>query len=150
MRRNNQVKLDRNAAAIMSHLRRNSRLALMEISRIEGIPETTLFDRLKSLEKTIIKYCALPDFRKLGFPIRLYLVLSAKSRAFSEDEKSLLLGKKGINNVYVDASGSIIADLIMQDMAEADSLLAELRLDENICLDAHFILEELEIEKFCP
>ena len=64
---------------ILAELRRNSRATLVEIGRKTRVPVATVFDRIVKLEKSAIaRNVMLLDFARLGFPVRMQYLFTAK------------------------------------------------------------------------
>ena len=70
------MELDEKGLLILSHFRSNARKNLTKISKQTGIPVSTIFDKLKMYESSIIKkHTALLDFQKLGYDIRVDFIV---------------------------------------------------------------------------
>jgi DNA-binding Lrp family transcriptional regulator len=63
---------DKKDLEIISCLRQNSRQSLKDISKVVGLPISTIYDRLKKLEdnKLILKYTILLNFKQMAYPIK--------------------------------------------------------------------------------
>ena len=84
---------------ILQHIRTNARENLTTISRKTGIPVSTIFDRLKSHEQQfVIKFTALVDFAKLGYPLRANICLKVAPDS-RDGVKSYLLAHNRVNNL---------------------------------------------------
>lgn len=70
--------LDPKDFQIISCLRKNSRMHLTDIARKTSLPVSTVADRVKRLNRFVLKYTSLTDFSLLDHPIRIWFVLSAK------------------------------------------------------------------------
>ncbi|MBR9691938.1 winged helix-turn-helix transcriptional regulator, partial [Candidatus Woesearchaeota archaeon] len=61
---------------IIAYLRQNARMPLTKMSRKTQIPVSTIFDRLKMNENSlIVKHTSLLDFSKLGYNTRANITL---------------------------------------------------------------------------
>jgi len=61
---------------LLSHLRSNARKNLTNISKETGIPISTIFDKIRKYEGDVIKkFTSLLDFGKLGYDIRVSVML---------------------------------------------------------------------------
>ena len=70
-------KMNKKDLLIVSHLRRDGRTSLTELSKKTRIPISTIFDRLKQNKNNFIKkHTALIDFAKLGYNTRNNEVLN--------------------------------------------------------------------------
>lgn len=65
--------------AIIAHLRQNAREPMTIISKKTAIPISTIFDKLKDYEKSlIIKHTALLNFKKLGYDLKAHLLFKVR------------------------------------------------------------------------
>ncbi len=110
---------------IISNLRRNARQPLINISRQTRIPVSTLYDKIKRFESTIIKkYTALVDFEKLGFNIRLLILLKIKDE---EKFKQFLFKSKNVNSAFRISNGyDVILDCIFKYIKEMNNTIDQI------------------------
>ncbi len=140
-----------NELKVLRHIRNNARVKLSCISRAENIPETTVFDLLKKMEKTIIKRFAMvikPE--SVGYPIRLYAAVNANTSDKQKELIEILLCNRHVNNLYLAEHNTLLVDAVFRDVAQADSFLCTLKSAEAGDSEYVFITEELKTEKFCP
>ena len=111
---------------IIELLRKNSRLSITDISKILGIPDTTVHYRMKKINDIIKKYTVVLNYEKLG--LNLYLLRI-------EIEKYVLekITKEVIDNIYNDLSGK-------------KGTVCIFRSEENIF--AIMALKEISVEEF--
>ena len=70
---------------ILIELRKNSRTSLKKISKNLKMPISTVFERLKRLEKKYIKgYKTLIGFEETGFPIKVMLAVKVNNKQKKE------------------------------------------------------------------
>lgn len=131
---------------IISNLRRNARQPLINISRQTRIPVSTLYDKIKRFESTIIKkYTALVDFEKLGFNIRLLILLKIKDE---EKFKQFLFKSKNVNSAFRISNGyDVILDCIFKYIKEMNNTIDQI---EEFSTDKKvFYVSKVEVrEKF--
>ncbi len=113
---------------ILSHLRRDSRETLTNISKTTGIPTSTIFDRLKTQERTLIKrYTALLNFQKLGFKTRANIILRAGSESRGALE-NFLASHPSVNTLFkLSDEYDFLVEVIFRDGKDMDFFLQELR-----------------------
>lgn len=72
------MKLDKKDVQILKYLQHSSKISLKSLARKLSIPVTTLFARIKRMEKNgIIKgYKAIIDAKKLGFDVTAFVLVS--------------------------------------------------------------------------
>ena len=86
--------LDKKELIILAKLRENSRESLTRMSRKISIPVSTIYEKLKNYEKTVIKkHTSLLDFNKLGFGTRATIILKSKKEN-RENLKQFLIENK--------------------------------------------------------
>jgi len=72
--------------AILTQLRKDARMSLARISRETGMATSTVFDHYQQLAaEAIIKHVALPDFARLGYPLRKRFLVRTKDRRATLD-----------------------------------------------------------------
>lgn len=144
------VKLDKKELQIISYLRLNARNNLTKISRATGIPVSTIFDKIKSSyeARIIIKHTTLLDFSKLGYSLRVNMILRANS-SNKEDLKRFLLKNGSVNSIYKINNGyDFLVELVFKDLNELQGFSE--KIDEFKVKDKKefFILEDLKREAF--
>ena len=110
---------------IISHLRENSRKHLTNISKNVKVPVSTLFDRLKVYERDVIKkYTSIVDFSKLGYSIRINLLMKAR---LIDSMKKHLSNNPNVNSLFL-LSGryNMLAECIFKDMGTMDDFINDL------------------------
>lgn len=133
---------------IMSHLRRDSRLPLTEISKKTRIPVSTIFDRLKSNE-LIAKNTCLLNFSKIGYNIRANITLKV-DRADKDAIKEFLLKHHSVNSLYKINSGfDFMLEGVFRELKDLDLFVEDLerrfRIQDK---NSHFIIDDLKREAF--
>ncbi len=135
---------------ILSELRNNARESLTKMSRRTRIPISTLHDRIKTnLNDLIKKNCALIDFSKLGFPIRINLLIKVPSRR-KKEIADFLKNNFHVNTLLkVTNEFDFLAELIFKDIKSAGEFIDD--LEEKFEIEAekkYFIIDELKKEEF--
>ena len=135
---------------IISHLRKNARESLTKISKKTSIPVSTIFDRLKDFEDSLItKHTSLLDFSKLGFVTRANLTIKF-SKEHRKDAASFLQKHMHVNSLYKIANGyDYMAEVIFRDLCEFEKFNEDLeeRFDiEDIKM--FFIVDDIKREEF--
>jgi len=131
---------------ILNHIRKNSRQSLADISRKTRMPISTIFDKLKKLESTVIKrHVSLLNFSELSHNIMVNFSIKTKD---NEKAKVFLLNDKNVNSLYkVSPNFDFYAECIFRNMGELELFKDELaRL--NICFEDNFIVNEVKREIF--
>ena len=140
--------LDEKELKILVMLRQNARATLTEISRETDIPVSTVFDKLKKMEKKFhIRHTSLIDFSRLGKAIQVNF--SVKSDEQINEIISFLVENPNVNSVYRTNSGtSIYLECIFQNMMEFykfSDKLAKYKITEK---SEYHIIEEIKKEEF--
>ena len=135
---------------IIAALRHNARETLTNLSKSIKVPISTLYDRLKSHEKSIMtKHTTLLDFTKLGFNCRANIMLRT-CRNNREKLGSYLKAHPDINNLYKINNGyDFLAEGVFTNVKELEDFLEDLEskfeLEEK---KTHYIIEDIKREEF--
>ncbi len=132
---------------IISHLRRDARRPLTEISREIGLPTSTIFTKIKKIEEDyVIKHTSLIDFKQLDYPIRVNFAIKAKDRdkvlAFLNNNRSI----NSISSVMHDFD--FFVESVCRNMTELADFTSSLQDMDLEKLREHHIIEELKREEF--
>ncbi|MBT3406606.1 Lrp/AsnC family transcriptional regulator [Candidatus Woesearchaeota archaeon] len=134
---------------IMSHLRENSRKNLTKISKETKIAVSTIFDKIKKYEGGIIKkHTCILDFTKLGFDVRVKMILKCP-RPNRDEIQEFLVRHPRVNSVYKINNGyDFLIEGIFRHMKDLSEFTE--KLDGYKVKDRHeyFVLEDLKIESF--
>lgn len=135
-----KLRLDEKELMVLSELRKDSRQSLAEISRKTNIPVTTIFDKLKRLEaELIIKHTSFIDFSKIGFNIKVALLLKSNGK---EELENFLINHGNINLICaISADYDYFAEGIFKGMGELYNFIED---TEGIGAKkiAHYYIEE--------
>jgi len=131
----------------MSALRKNARQTLTNISKQTKIPVSTIYDRIKKHEKGIIKkHTSILDFSKIGYNIRLNLLLKIKEKEKFQD---FILKNMNINSVFkIEGDFNFAIDCIFKQMDEMQYFMEKLNQLGIIKKQTHFVTEEIIRENF--
>ena len=135
--------------AILTQLRNDARLSLAEVSRRTGIASSTVFDYYQDLfEEAVIKHAAMPDFKKLGYPLRKKFLVRGKQR----DKVLAWLKNHGlVNNLYRVDGWDAYFDAYFTDANELETFRETLAQElQPRSLQELDVLEELKHEAFMP
>ncbi|MBI3034498.1 Lrp/AsnC family transcriptional regulator [Candidatus Woesearchaeota archaeon] len=135
---------------ILSMLRGDCRMSLTDISRKTSIPVSTIYDRLKLFNRSIIKKnSALIDFSKIGYVVKthiLFCVERSQKEVFAD-----YLGKQhNVNSLYRINNGfDFLAEVLCRDINELELFMDTLQLKFKIKdKKTFFIISELKREAF--
>ena len=139
----------RKDAILMTYFRRNARENLTRISRYTHIPVSTIFDRLREFERTMIqKHTTLVDFKKLGFDIKINILFKV-NRDSRDAFREFLMTNENINSVFRINNGyDYLVEAIFKDMSDLQrfsELLDRFKIENKQEL---FVLEDLKREGF--
>ncbi|HLC58743.1 MAG TPA: Lrp/AsnC family transcriptional regulator [Candidatus Nanoarchaeia archaeon] len=142
--------IDKKQVIIISNLRRNARESLTRLSKKTSIPVSTIFEKLKVYESTIIKkHTCLINFASLGYNTTANIFLKV-SKIDKEKVKDYLTISKSLNSVYrVNNNYDFMAEAIFKDMKEAELFLEEIENKFDI-QDKYvsYIIDEIKKEDF--
>ncbi len=135
---------------VMAYLRQNARMKLTTLSRLTGMPVSTIFDRIRVNEGELIKkHTSLLDFAKLGFSTKANIMLriakqdKAEVREFLEKHQNINSLSK-INNGF-----DFLVEAIFRNINELEEFLE--CLDDKFSVksrEVHYIIDEIKREAF--
>lgn len=132
---------------LFSILRKNGRMTLTNISKETHMPVSTVFEKLRQYTGNIIKkYTVLLDFGKLGYTIRLSLVLKVGCK---DKLLQFLNTHHSVNNVYRINNGyDVLCEAVFRDIYTAESFLQALEEFSVVKMEVFYILEDVKREGF--
>lgn len=141
---------DKKDFKILKCLRNNSNSPITDISRSTGIPVTTIYDRMRSQEKSVIKkYTVLLDFQKLGYHSKMKVALKAK-RDDKENLLKYLLGHPGTNSISrIDLGYDYFIEMVFKSQNEAYMFLDD--IEQKFAIEqkhVFFVVDEIDRERF--
>jgi len=137
---------------LIAYLRRNARQTLTEISKKTRIPISTLYDKLRLQEKSVIlKHTTLLDFAMLGFNCRANILLKSE-REERDKLGSYLKVHPAINNLYKINNGfDFLAEGVFSNVKELEDFVDILEKTFPIAeKKMHYVIEDLKREEFMP
>lgn len=135
---------------IIKQLRQNARANLVAIASATNTPKSTVFDKIKKFEGSVIKrHTSIIDFSKLGFTARYIFLLKVDVSARNA-LRDFLLEHSCINNLHVTNSDfDFLFEAIFKNNKEMSDFKAELKLDFPILqIRQHELIEDLQREVF--
>ena len=135
---------------VLSKFRENSRASLTRLSKETKIPVSTIHDKIKDYKKkkVIDRHTTLLNFKKMGYDIRVNMLLTV-DKTQREKLKEFLQKKPKVNTLYRINNGyDFMVDLVLKNITELDQFTNEL---ENFNIKERkdlFIMEELKKEEF--
>ena len=135
---------------IIAHLRQDARMPLTTMSRKTNIPVSTIFDRLKANESSlIVKHTCLLDFNKLGYSVRANITFRVE-RDDKEKLKEFLLKNASVNSLYKINNGfDYLVECIFKQIKDMDSFMDDVENKFRIIdKQSFFIIEDLKKEEF--
>jgi DNA-binding Lrp family transcriptional regulator len=136
--------------ALISHLRTDARMTLTQLSRNTRIPVSTVFDRLRNYETSLItKHTSLLDFNKFGFFARATVILKVSKRHF-EGIREFLSTHPHVNSLYKINNGfDFLVEVIFTHVKELESFLEVLNsrfiIKQKV---VYYLLDEIKKEAF--
>ncbi len=134
---------------IITHLRKDGRASLTDLSRKTNIPVSTIFDRIKNNNDFIKRHTALIDFAKLGYNTRANILIKV-DREKREEVKEYLLGNLNVNSVYkINSNHDFMIDAVFRDIKEMEEF--QEHMDEKFKIKnkiVYYIIDELKKEEF--
>jgi DNA-binding Lrp family transcriptional regulator len=142
--------MDGKLKTIIASFRNNARENLTTASRKIRIPISTIYDKLRRLESSIItKYVTLLDFRALGYGLKLHTVLKVNPK-YKDQVKGFLEHHPRINSVYAISNDyDYMVEVILKDIVEVTQFHTQLNQIGGIEEKKDFyIVEDIQKEAF--
>lgn len=135
---------------IITNLRKDARMPLTKMSKETGIPVSTIFDRLRSHEESlIIKHTSILNFTRLGYDAVVNIIFKVDKKD-KEDMKQHLIKHESINSIYKINNGfDFMVEGIFKKLIDMEEFIECLEDKYNI-LDKKFffIINVLAKESF--
>ena len=142
--------MDNKDLFVLAALREDARMSFAEMSKRTGIPQSTLFDRVRVNEGGVIKkHTSLIDFEKLGFGT----IVKIAVKADKNDRAALqnfLISNRNINSVYrINNEFDFFFEGIFKNMNDLrcfkEEMISKFKLEAETMF---YIIEELKREDF--
>lgn len=135
---------------ILSCLRQNARMKLTKMSMITKIPVSTLFDKIKTYEGSLIrKHTVLVKFDKFGYQAKALIVFST-SKENRQKLSDLLTNHSSVNSLYrINNGWDFMAEVILPGVREVEDFIEG--IEEKVKLKSmktFYIIEEIKKEEF--
>lgn len=146
------TKNSKNAMAVLSVLRQNSRASLTEISKKTKIPISTIHEMLK--RQTVIRqYTCILNYESIGFSTRAKILLKA-AKTNKPALIEYLMSHFNVNSLYKVNSGyDLLVEAAFPGIKDMEEFLEALECDFKVrSKQVYYIIDELAKEKFmvCP
>ncbi len=135
---------------ILSSLRQDARMSLTRMSKRTSIPISTIFDRLRLHEKTVIKkHTSLIDFEKLGFSTRANVCLKA-SKHKRDELRDYLVKHQNINTVLKINNGyDFLIEVIFRSIKDLEEFLEHIEERFEVSeRKVFYLIEDIKKEGF--
>ncbi|MEM4756249.1 MAG: Lrp/AsnC family transcriptional regulator [Candidatus Woesearchaeota archaeon] len=141
--------MEKKEILFLANLRKNARKNLTTLSRLTGIPVSTLFEKLKRYEGNLIKkHVSIIDFTKLGFHVRAYIALKVHKQE-RDKLRSFLEHSPLLNCLYRITNGyDFLLEALFKNISEFQDFLDELDNFKIQAKQQFYILEEIKRESF--
>ena len=133
---------------IITHLRKNARETLTNLSKKTGIPISTIYENLKR-NKVIDKHTCLLDFNKLGFNT-IAKILFKVNKDSREELQEYLAKHQNTNNVYKINNGyDYLVESVFKNIKDVQDFLETVEekypIEEK---EVYYVIEEVKREEF--
>lgn len=135
---------------ILNELRKNARISLLEVAKKTDIPLSTVYDKVNSYERGIIKkHTSIVDFSSIGYNARkiVALKINKESRQKIHD---FLANHPNINSLYRINSGfDYLAEIVARDPGKIKDILEDLEAQKGVLsITGYDIIDDLKREAF--
>lgn len=142
--------MNRKDLLIMAHLRKDARISLTNMSKATNIPVSTIYDRIKMHEKSVIrKHTTLLDFSRLGYNTRANIILKLE-REHREAIKEHLINHPHVNSLYKINNGyDYMVECIFRNMKDLHEFIEILdqRFKIQTCKE-YYVINDIKREAF--
>jgi Lrp/AsnC family transcriptional regulator, regulator for asnA, asnC and gidA len=149
-KQNSFKKMDPKDLLFIAHLRKNARETLTNISKHTSIPISTLYDRLRVHESSIIKkHTTLLDFEKLGYSCKAKIILGVDRQERQKIEE-YLMKHMNVNSLFKINNGyDYLIEGIFSNIKDVDDFVNSLQ-DKFKILEqkTFFVLNDIKREGF--
>lgn len=137
------MKLSNDEWILLSHLRNDSRKSLVKIADETNMPLSTVYEKLRQFERDFIKkHTSIVDFKKLGYMVRINMVLKVKKDQ-REDLHNYLINEKRINSIYrVNSNNDFMVECLFKDYQEYKEFNEE--IDEKFVIENKHVFHLIE------
>ena len=135
---------------VLACLRQNPRQTLKEMSKATQVPISTIYDRIKYFEKSIVtRHTTIIDFSKLGFHTRAHIALKV-SKEQREDMKEFLTKHLNINSVFKINNGyDFLVECVFRNIKELEEFLEHMENQFKVKQrEVYYLVDELKRESF--
>ncbi|MBT4824795.1 Lrp/AsnC family transcriptional regulator [Candidatus Woesearchaeota archaeon] len=135
---------------LLTHLRKNARSTLTNLSKKTRIPVSTVFDKIRLFESLYVtKYTSLIDFTKFGFFARAHVIFRV-SKKHIERVREFLLDHPNVNSLYKINNGyDFQVELVFKHIQELENFLDGMNRKFTIKQSIiYYLLDELRREAF--
>jgi len=137
---------------IISLLRRNSRLSITRIARKVSLPISTVYDRMKRLQKSgvIKKYTCLVDYKAFNYPVTSHILLRINGK--NKERAEAFLANSIYTNNFHKVNGdefNYFGTFVFPSMEELQEFLERAAEKFNIYgYKVFYVLREIREEGF--
>ena len=135
---------------VLANLRKNSRAKLTDISRRTAIPTSTLYDKIKNYQDSVInRFTLLLNFEKLGFNTRITLMLKITNHN-KQPFKEFIIKHRAVNTVFrVNSGYDFLIEAVFRQIKDAEEFIDY--IDKRFEIESkrvHYIVDDLKREGF--
>jgi len=141
--------VDKKDLLIVSYVRMNARETLTRISKKTKVPVSTVYERIKKKEASIIvRHTSLLDFRKLGFMTRAQVLIKAK-QGERQKVQDFLSKHHHVNNLTKINNGyDYLVEVVFRHVQDLECFIEKLEDRFKIKKQVHYVLSDIAREKF--
>ncbi len=135
---------------LLASIRANARETLTKISRKTKIPISTIFDRLRQHENTIIKkHTAIIDFSKLGFSTRVTMTFKT-AKPDKEAMREYLEKHCNVNSLYKINNGfDFLVEGVFKNIKDMEDFIENVEERFKVrSKQVYYIVEDIKREDF--
>ncbi len=135
---------------ILAMLRRNAKCSLNDISNRIGISKSTIYDKIKRMEKKFIEgYAALLNFSSFGYNTRAFVSVKVPNNNKVEF-MNYISDHDNINSLFKINNGyDFMFEIVFKTMKELDRFLDNIEVRFNVkAKHLSYVIEDIKRECF--
>lgn len=127
---------------IISELRKNARVSMIDVAKRHGAPLSTTYDRARRSERFIRRYTVLLDFAELGYSAHVHFIIKDAPDSLAEH----LRESSNVNNLHRIMGSGLTGEAYFSNLSESEMFFNRLSIDFEVEAERYSVLEELKRE----
>ena len=142
--------LTKKELVLISHLRNNARETMTSISKSTRMPISTIFDKIKKYEKSLIyKHTALLDFNALGYHTRANIMLKVDKKSRDDFRNHINKDQRVNSSSRINNGYDFIIEVVFKNIKELQDFIELIEEKFKITnREVFYIIDDIKREAF--